>query len=207
LRIIIVDDHALFLQGITTLIENHLKNAEILAFHDLSSAINLLKTDKNIELIISDIYMPETNRNEVIKLLNHSDYLIPILLVSASDDLQLIKHLLDSNVSGFIHKSSEPEKLIEAIESVVNKGFYLSDDIAERISNLPNIDLSKRQMDVLIQLADGLSNKEIGAQLNITEITVKTHVSALFDYFDASNRLDCIRKAEKLEMISSAKIS
>lgn len=203
MRIIIIDDHALFLQGITTLLEHNMTDAKIFPFQHLSDAFQFIKQNKDIDLLLADIYMPKYNGQTISELLSEKEIFIPILLVSATDDLLLIKKYLDNNAAGFVHKSSEPLELIAAINSVIKNGFYMSDTIAKKINQLPEIILSKRQSEVLEQLSKGLTNRQIGESLGISEVTIKTHVSALFDYFNASNRLDCIRKAEKLGMVSS----
>ena len=204
MQIIIIDDHALFLQGITTLIAQHLPDAKIETFNNVESAYQFVLTHSDADIILADIFMPKYNGLTIMELLNKEHLLIPILLVSATDDYRLVKQYLDLNASGFIHKSKEPKLLLEAIKQVTEKGSFLDSQTSEVIAQIKRINISDRQQDVLALLSEGLPNKEIGEKLGISEITVKSHISALFDFFGARNRLDCIRKAEKLNMVSLA---
>ncbi len=203
MRIIILDDHILFLQGLSTLLKQHIADAKIESYSDIQSAYLAIKQNPDADLLLADIYMPKFQQKTIMELLNDAHLFIPVLLVSATDDLLQIKRSLDLNASGFVHKSSEPTELINAIHSVINEGSYLEKSIAQSLANIKQPKISKRQKQVLDLLADGLSNKQIGHDLGISEITVKSHVSALFDYFDASNRLDCIRKAERSGLVTS----
>ena len=203
MRIIIIDDHLLFLQGITTLLEQRLSGVKIESFQHIKDAYSLIKKDPHFDLILSDIYMPKLNGMSIMELLSLDEVFIPVLLVSATEDFQLIKKYLDLNAAGFVHKSSEPDELIKAIENVIEQGTYLSQSVVKNINRIQVINLSKRQSEVLEQLANGLTNKQIGDSLGIAEVTIKSHISALFDCFNATNRLDCIRKAEKLNMVKN----
>lgn len=203
MRIIIIDDHLLFLQGITTLLEQHLSGIKVESFQHIEDAYSLVKKDPHFDLILSDIYMPKLNSMTIMELLSLDEIFIPILLVSATEDFQLIKKYLDLNAAGFVHKSSEPKELIKAIKEVIEQGTYLTQSVADSINRIPTISLSKRQSEVLEELAKGLTNKQIGDSLGVAEVTIKSHISALFDCFDANNRLDCIRKAEKLNMVKN----
>jgi len=202
LRIIIVDDHSLFLQGISALLERQLPAASIETYNDISSAYQSIFDNKNVDLVLADIYMPKVKGKTIMELLYDASIFVPILLVSATEDIQLIKRSLDLHASGFVHKSSKSSELLLAIRSVIENGAYLNKNIAERLAQIQQSMLSNRQLQVLELLAEGLSNRQIGGRLEIGEVTVKTHVSALFDYFNASNRLDCIRKAERGGMVA-----
>lgn len=202
MRILIVDDHTLFLQGISALLEQHLSTAMIETYSNISDVYDALKCNNQVDLVLADIYMPKVDDKTLMELLNNANIFVPILLVSATEDLHIIKRSLDMGAVGFVHKSCEPKELINAITTVLKDGTYLEKDIAYKLNNFQNHLLSKRQSEVLYLLADGLSNRQIGEGLDISELTVKSHVSALFDFFDARNRLDCIRKAEKAGMVS-----
>jgi len=203
MRIIILDDHILFLQGLSTLLKQHIPDAKIESYSNVESAYHAIKQNPDSDLLLADIYMPKYQNKTIMELLNEANLFVPVLLVSATDDILQIKRSLDLNASGFVHKSSEPAELINAIHSVINEGSYLESRVAKCLENIKQIRISKRQQQVLDLLANGLSNKRIGNDLGISEITVKSHISALFDYFNAANRLDCIRKAERSGLVTS----
>jgi len=205
MRIIIVDDHNLFLQGIKSLLASHLPAATLEAYQHVQEAFAALEANPVADLVLADIFMPKFNGLTMVELLAQNKIFVPVLLISSAEDVQLIRQYLNLGASGFVHKSSQPEELLNAIRQVLSQGTYLHPEVAEKIHSVNRREsymLSKRQAEVLASLAEGLSNKEIGSLLGISELTVKSHVSALFDVFSAQSRLECVRKAEKLGLVA-----
>lgn len=207
MRILIVDDHNLFLQSVATLLRSQIPNAKIETFTEIKEVYSVVVSEV-VDLVLSDIYIPNYQGKNLVELFVQNDVFVPILLISASNDVRLIKHYVDSGAAGFVHKSSNSTELLTAINSVLNDGSYLTKEMSEKLYYMAKVQeqyLSKRQNEVLRLLGEGMSNKDIGLKLGIKEATVKTHISSLFDFFDAKNRVDCIRKAESLGLLTNKK--
>ncbi|MBU6952734.1 MULTISPECIES: response regulator transcription factor [unclassified Hahella] len=206
MKILIVDDHSLFIQGISVLLTQSFSHIglQIEAHEQVDTAFSTLSHDNNVDIVLSDIYMPTYKDKTLLELLIDNAIMTPVLLVSATDDKCLIKRFLDLGAAGFVHKSGKSGELKLAIEEVIATGSYLNPELQRELLALPETvhkSLSARQKEVLSYMADGLSNKEIGARMGVTESTIKTHVSALFDVFRASNRMECMLNAKKMGII------
>lgn len=197
MHILVVDDHNLFLQGISTLLHKLLPAAQVDIFENVESVLRFAKANP-VDLVLCDIYLPNYREQNLLELFIQEDLVVPVLLISATNDIRLVKKYLDLGAAGFVHKRVGSVELMRAIRSVMETGTFLSEDIAAQLKQLVNSGadyLSDRQKEVLQLLGEGLSNREISRRLQITESTTKSHVSALFDFFGASSRLDCVRKA------------
>lgn len=201
MRIFIVDDNNLFLQGINALLSQHMPQASIECFSAKKDMYAALFDGPTVDLILADIHMPDATHITPMHFLAEHKLFIPVLLISATDGLGMIRHHLDAGAAGFVHKSSDSSKLLEAIDSVLSKGVYIDPTLNKKLSALSFHKkplLSKRQSDVLFWLIKGQSNRGIAEKLGIAEATVKVHVSALFDIFGANSRLNCVRNAAAL---------
>lgn len=206
MRILVLDDHNLFLQGTVALLGSHLPQAEVIAFQNSEQCYDQLSNYSDTDLLISDIYMPLAGGITPMEKIQQLGFLIPVLLVSAADDLNVIKQYFDLGAAGFVHKNSPPSKLLEAIKAIIYDGIYIDNTLNQQLHEFELYHLSlltKRQSAVLQLLAQGMSNQLIAQRLGITESTVKLHVSALLDALGASNRLECVRKASDLNLITN----
>jgi len=106
---------------------------------------------------------------------------------------------------GFIPKEWDTEQIVEGLKQILEGEIIVPEDIQKKLKTFDDlrkrIVLSKRQRDVLELMKDGLSNSRISQILNITEYTVKSHVSALFQVFDANNRMECVENAKKFGVL------
>ena len=132
---------------------------------------------------------------------------IPIIVVSGSEDLDTIRRSVSLGASGFIPKSSDTATIKSAINSVLDGGVWVPDqaaidndteddellEIASRLSTL-----TPQQMRVLMMLKEGLLNKQIAYELNVSEATVKAHVSAILQKLDVNSRTQAVIVASKI---------
>ncbi|MFT5692700.1 MAG: DNA-binding NarL/FixJ family response regulator [Oceanicoccus sp.] len=217
MKIVIADDHAMTRSGVVAALSEMFPAARIVECCDASSVLVALKQEK-LNLAIVDLFMPGSDGFGFLKKLCKTYPELPVIVLSASDNPKHVRNAIDIGVSGFIHKSSGFERMHEAINKVLAGGSYWPDFLrheknenSSRVSDIESpemrdalIDsLTRRQLDILVCLAQGLSNKTIAGNLFISENTVKTHLKAIMSALGCSNRTEAGVLAEKLGLASS----
>ncbi len=215
-KILIADDHPLFREAITNVIQTGFPEAETLETEDLDTALSLAQTHDDLDLVLLDLNMPGMNGlNGLISLRNEAPT-IPVVIVSAEDDKQIVLQAITCGAVGFISKSSPRAQMTEALEQILQGNVYLPSDIIRqsdqdssrrnrRNSEHPQIapellsSLTRRQLLVLERMAKGESNKQIAYNLHIAETTVKAHVSAILRKLGVHNRVQAILSASDID--------
>jgi DNA-binding NarL/FixJ family response regulator len=175
-RIIILDDHTLYLRGITLILKDYYKDCEIYPYQ----SIKKLKEDKldfnRFNLIISDIEMANENTFDLFAVLKKKYPSLPILVISMHKKNAIIKKCKALNINGYILKD-EDEQLQTAIDTILDGRTYFSKAIVEycKQGNKNYIKLSNREEDILILIANGYNNNDISDKLFISIETIKTH--------------------------------
>lgn len=208
IKLYIVDDHKMIRDGIKAMVK-HFDNIKVIgeaangemALNELSSSVN--KPD----VVLLDINMPILNGIRTTeKLLENSDY--NILAISMNHDTLSISKMLKAGALGYILKDSGEEELIEAIRTVAEGNTYFTKEVAYSMmgtmvkKNTKEIskegsELSKREVEVLQLIANGMTNKEIGEQLFISPRTVDTHRRNLLQKTGAKNSAGLVSYATK----------
>jgi DNA-binding NarL/FixJ family response regulator len=202
---LLVDDHALFRAGLVVLLQKMSGDAVV---HEVGTAAEALQTAAEhpaIDLVLLDYTLPDSNGIQVLRALKAARPELPVILLSAHIDSGLIQQALKEHASGFIPKTSTPDVMLSAVQLVLNGGIYIPLEAmnAPAVANTPNngfqaaaaggrIQLTQRQMDVLQQMKNGLSNKEIARQLHMSPSTVKVHVAAILRELAASSRTQAV---------------
>lgn len=207
MRILLVDDHALFRSGMRFLLSE--LNADIIFFEADSAESALgIADDAAIDLILLDYYLGngDTGYESLERLLDAHQ--CQIVLVSGVEDPSIIKASIDRGASGFIPKSSSQEILVAALRLVLANGIYLPPNVISshsaareaRPSAREQIlrQLSAKQLQVLLQATQGKPNKAIAKALHIAEGTVKAHLSACYRVLEVSNRTEAVYAAAEL---------
>jgi two-component system nitrate/nitrite response regulator NarL len=175
LQIFIVDDHALFIEGVR-LILGRLQREVSIVEAESAEALRLLPTIAP-DLILLDLNLPGLAGVDcVIKFVKTFPH-ASIILLSGVDNADVIQAGLDAGAKAFIHKSSSAEKMLQVIHQVLQEREKESGNVlpgAERLI------LSPRQTEVLVTLCEGMSNKEIARTLNLSDNTVRIHLAAIF---------------------------
>ncbi len=209
-KVMIADDHNLIREGIKQLLEFD-GSMEIVA--EASNGIDCLeKIDTvDVEILLLDINMPEMNGLEVLEEIKNRKIDIKVLILTVHNELEYLIKAVDIGADGYILKDSESMELKRAIHSVLSGESYIQASLIPALNNrLANRDIDKdkidslttREMEVLIQVANGMSNKEIATNLNISERTVKNHISNIFKKTDVSDRTQAAVFAIKNNIIT-----
>jgi two-component system, NarL family, response regulator DevR len=184
IRIILVDDHAIVREGVRAIIETHddlQVVGEFACGDDALRAAARLKPD----LALVDLKMPGLSAVETIRGLHGNVPGIRVLVFTSFGEDMLIRATLDAGATGFLIKDALKDDLVRAIRSVAAGEVFLAPEAQRQLMELvrrpagPRDELTHRETDVLSLIAEGLSNKQIGRRLNLTEGTVKGYVSQI----------------------------
>jgi DNA-binding NarL/FixJ family response regulator len=146
--------------------------------------------------------MPGSNQLQGIEIALSNSSQAPVVVISASEEPGVIREALKLGVKGFLTKSSSADIMEQAIKLVMAGGIYIPDsalDLTHENHDFLNISgLTKRQSDVALLLTEGKANKEIGRDLDISEATVRTHMTAIFKIFEVNNRTQAVLAINQL---------
>ncbi len=196
MRILLADDHQLFLDGLCGILREMDVDVELVCVRDGDAALATL-IDNSFDIALIDLRLPSQDGFSLLDALANKGCLTPVIIVTASKDPSDQRCALDKGAMGFVPKSASCRQIIEAVRDV------LRGEIVNEIDNFQNDwgrkqRVSPRQMEVLRLMAYGISNQDIADQLSLSLATVKSHVAALFERFDARSRTEAIEKARRL---------
>jgi DNA-binding NarL/FixJ family response regulator len=221
MHILIVDDHAFVCAGLKATLLDTLDDVQVTTTERGEEVLTILGREE-IDLIILDLFMPGGYGGFGLIGLLHERYpCLPIIVLSASENSTHIRKCFELGVTGFVTKSAPKEALIEAIgkaclgERYVPK--YLIESVAEVARVFDEVDsgvnveiiaelITDRQFDILSCISRGHSNKQIARELELSENTVKVHVSAMLKSLGLSNRTQAGILGQKLGLAESVDI-
>lgn len=203
--IIIADDHPLFRGALRQAIMRAWPHAAIRETGDLDGLFAGLRQDDNVDLILLDLAMPGAQGFSGLIYLRAQHPAIPVAIVSASDDAANVRRALSFGAAGFIPKSLDSEKIAQAIAAILAGETWIEPDLAgpgeddETTAIARKLaTLTPQQVRVLMMLSEGLLNKQIAYELNVSEATVKAHVSAILQKLDVDSRTQAVITAAKV---------
>ena len=195
-KVMLADDHALMREGIKQLLEF---DGSIEVIDEANNGKECLEKLEKIEpdILLLDINMPDMNGIEVLEELKKQNKNIKILMLTVHSEVEYLIKAIDIGANGYILKDSGSMELKQAINVIMTDGSYIQPSLLPALnSRLINRDidkeklesLTKREIEILIQVAGGMFNKEIANNLDISERTVKNHISNIFKKIDVSDR-------------------
>jgi len=195
-QVLIVDDHPLMRRGIRQLLA---LNSDFQVVAEAGDGENAVSLASRLEpdVILLDLNMKGMSGLDTLNALRRHDVTAQIIILTASDSTSDIATLINAGADGYLLKDSDPEVLLEDILRGAKGGKtfskHVSDYLRERdtsgVSTDPLSTLTERELDVLHELAQGLSNKQIAAALNIAEQTVKVHIRNLLRKLNLRSRV------------------
>ena len=204
-RIIIVDDHPLFRAALRQTLSGVDSAMRVEEAGDLSALNAALEADRDCDLVLLDLNMPGAHGFSGLLLLRAQYPEIPVMIISAVEDVKAIRRTFELGAAGYLTKSVGPADIRAAIDTVLRGEVYVpagvnlgTDDdqtqFIRRLSTLP-----PQQIRVLMMLSDGLMNKQIAYELSISEATVKAHVSSILQKLDVDSRTQAVIAASRIE--------
>lgn len=195
LRIAVVDDHSLVLEGFRSLLRhNGICNVEL--FRSAAALVDILKS-RPYDIYIIDVEMPDMDGYLLIEAIRNVWHDSRIIVSTIHDELWVLQKLMRYNVNAIVYKSVDMKHVIDAIRSVCNDEYYYCDEVKD-ILGLAKDEVcipSSREMDVLQEIAKGHTSKEIATALCISENTVEAHRKSLFQKLKVRNLAHLIIKA------------
>lgn len=218
MRLMLVDDHVLFREGLRLVLQQLPDVTEILEADSFGEGLRLAENNPDLDLALLDLNMPGSDGPPSIRYFNRRYPHIPVMVVSGEESRTIMERVMASGALGFVCKNSSAPVMLGALSLVLSGGVYVppqmlrpGDDASRQESRLDRrstrtneFGLTARQMQVLQCIADGLSNKEIADRLNLAEGTVKIHVASTYQTLRVSNRMEAVRLAEQMGLIGAA---
>ena len=197
IKLVIADDHSMIREGLKQLLELEGQFKVIAEASDGVECLEILSKEAP-DVLLLGINMPNKNGLDVLKELNQSgNRKVKVLVLTVHNEVEYLIKAVELGVDGYVLKDSESSELKKAIMTILNGETYIQPDLipmlnAKMISMENDYDkidsLTKRELDVLKNLAIGMYNKEIATKLEISERTVKNHVSNIFKKIGVSDR-------------------
>lgn len=205
MKILLADDHPLFREGVKPVLLKLDRRVTLIEAHDYPSAFTAMHKAKEVDLALLDLYMPGMSGLDGVTRFRAAFPDIPVVVLSASEQVEDIQKLLAAGALGYITKASPSDVILDALQQVLAGGIYVPPSLielpAEEEAPRPlnnNQALTARQLQVLREMAKGLSNRQIGEVLQVTEGTVKLHVTSIFRLLRVNNRTEAVLVIQKM---------
>ena len=207
IQVMIVDDHKMFVEGVQAIFSGSQDIEIVKAIYDGKDVIEALDKNKNIQLILLDINLPNINGLELTKLIKKKYPDVRILVLSMYNNAEYIKEVLKEGASGYILKNTDHEELASAIHSVSQGQQYYSQPVTQTMMNsfakknsgsnmdIMQVKISKREKEILGLIIKEHTAQEIANMLFISLHTVETHRSNLMSKLGVRNSAGLVRVA------------
>ena len=207
IRLVVVDDHALFRAGLVSLLTTIPEFEIVGEAGDGRKGLAVISAEKP-DVVLLDVNMPVMGGVEMVELLQDPEKPRILMLTISKHDEDLFGAIA-AGADGYLLKDAEPDELRRSILLVAEGKSVLSPEVTGRVLKAvsashgipPDVALSKREMDVLKCLAKGMTSAQIASELFISENTVKTHVRHILEKLEASNRAEAVSRAIQLGVI------
>ena len=196
IKVMITDDHKMVREGIKQLLELNDSISVVGMASDGDECISVLESKKP-DLLLLDINMPGKNGLEIIKEIKKLNFNVKIILLTVHNEVDYLLKAVEIGADGYVLKDSGSAELVNAIEIVMSGESYIQPDMIPMLNSkmiAKNSDkekmknLTKRELEVLVLVSEGMFNKEIADKLSISERTVKNHISSIFKKIDVADR-------------------
>jgi len=206
-RFVIADDHPLFRGALKEAVGKLFSGAKVFEAGGFEDLQTLLERESDIDLVLLDLTMPGVRGFSGLLYLRAQFPGVPVVIVSASEEPDVIRRCMEFGASGFLPKTLQVEAMGGAIRRVLEGGVWVPPDVDLTAS--PDVEsrdlvarlstLTPQQVRVLMMLSEGLLNKQIAFELAVSEATVKAHVSAILQKLGVESRTQAVIAASKIE--------
>lgn len=210
IRVLLADDHAVVRAGICQFLEQADDLIVIAEADDGQEAMKLIEQHLP-DVAVLDIQMPKASGIEVTRWVREHYRDVGVLILTAYDDDPYILAVLQAGANGYILKTASPEEIIQAVKDVHAGKSALDSEIVQKmvaqvsagIREQPVEKLTERELEVLVLVARGYTNKAIGVQLGISDRTVQGHLAHIFSKLQSGSRTEAVMRAVSLGWLSS----
>tara|TARA_R110000751_G_scaffold55346_1_gene118681 strand:- start:79546 stop:80181 length:636 start_codon:yes stop_codon:yes gene_type:complete len=207
-KFLIADDHPLYREALIAALSPLFEMIEIVQADSLDSTLEALQNNTDFDLVLLDLNMPGCENFYGLLRVSQDFPQVPVAVVSASDSSEVISKVINLGAKGFIPKATATDIIANALKQIMEGKSWLPEGVDISIEkDVPVIDIAKlvgeltpKQFQVLKLLQDGLLNKQIAFDLNITEATVKAHISAVFRKLNVNTRTQAVLLLKHLDI-------
>lgn len=205
--IVIIDDHPLFRDAMKGALAGVLKESTVLEASTLDDGIKIIEAERDCDLVLLDLKMPGVQGLSGLAFMRAQFPAVPVVVVSGQEEPAVIRRALALGASGFIPKSTPADTMRNAVQAVLDGEIWSPaitkevtreereiDDLSKRLSTL-----TPQQVRVLMMLRSGLLNKQIAFELDVSEATVKAHVSAILLKLNVDSRTQAVIAASRID--------
>jgi len=208
-KIVIADDHPMFRAALKQSIGGNY-DCEIIECESLESLRSELKAHNDADLLILDLNMPGANGFSSLVYVQKKYPNLPVIMISANDKLDVVQTAKSFGALGYISKSSNIETIRDAINQVLQGNTFFPIELDDNENQEKDLELHKltqgvasltpQQYKVLQMLKQGLLNKQIAYDLEVSEATIKAHVTAIMRKLGANNRTQAVMKVSNIDL-------
>ena len=203
IRIFIVDDHPVVRAGLTSMLGTQQEIEVIATASSGDAALEALETTA-ADVMLLDLRMPGLSGVKTIQEIRRSGYLTRIIVLTSFETDEDIYRAVQAGAQGYLLKDTSLKEMIEAIKNVHAGKRYIPRDIAARLAErMMRAELTARELEILRMLAKGLTNKQIGKVLSISDNTVKNHVNSIIEKLEVCDRTEAATTAIQRGILSA----
>ncbi|MDA8409286.1 MAG: response regulator transcription factor [Treponema sp.] len=212
IRLLLVDDQALFVESLRTVIEHSADDMEVVGIaRNGAEAVAAMATAR-ADIIIMDVRMPVMDGVEATRAIMRSCPACKIMMLTTFEDDEYVKEALELGAAGYLLKDIPPVELVASIRALAGGAFLIAPSVARGLIKRAYLkpefaspkepewlqDLSRREREILGHMVEGLSNKEVASELCIAEQTVRNHISTIYDKLGVADRAAAVRMAREM---------
>lgn len=211
LKILVVDDHVLVREGLSQVLKGLDEQVEVLQAPHCARAFELAALHPDLDLVLLDYHLPDMNGLQALSVFEKSNPELPIIMLSGSDNPQIMRQVLAKGAAGFLTKAGLSNDLLSVVRLVLAGEVYRPPELltapfssyAQETEAGTAPQFTPRQEEVLLLLLDGRSNKEISQTLQLGEETTKNHVTAVLRAFGVKTRVQAVLAAGRYGYVKS----
>lgn len=211
MKLLIVDDHAIVREGVAAMLRQAGPDTVVLQAADGAEGVHLAEAHPDLDAVFLDLQMPGADGMSAVPEFGRCRPDLPVIVLSSSEDPEDVRRALALGALGYVPKSALPQTLLSALRLVLAGDIYVPplmlDASARGGPTAPAAEtgrqgaITDRQLEVLRLLSDGLSNKEIGRALSLSDKTVKAHITVIFKALDVVNRTQAASAARRAALL------
>lgn len=208
-KFIVADDHPLFREALKQALQAGNEGVQIEEADTMDATLARVAEHGDADLVLLDLHMPGANGFSGLIQLRAQAPEVPVAVVSGTEDARVVRRAIDYGASGFIPKSASLSTIVEAIADIMDGEVWLPEGMEDVLGDGDEDDsrfaeaiasLTPQQFRVLGMLTSGLLNKQIAYDLNVSEATVKAHVTAILRKLGVHSRTQAVIAAQRLEI-------